>query len=68
MKLLKKTHILGLLSFLTLVLIVNIYSKLTFVQSMFSSIDMTLSTPEMKTGFSKVKEYILTWHADWLNF
>ena len=32
---------------------------------MFSSIDMT---PEIKTGFSNVKEYILTKHADWLNF
>ena len=28
---------------------------------MFSSIDMTPSTPEIKTGFSKVIEYILTW-------
>ena len=27
-----------------------------FVQSMFSSIDMTPSTPEIKTSFSKVKE------------
>ena len=41
---------------------------------MFSSVDMTPifdvtpSTPEIKPGFSKVKEYILTWHADWLNF
>ena len=60
MKLLKKKHILGLFSFLTLVLIVNIYSKLTFVQSMFSSIDMTPSTPEIITGFSTVREYILT--------
>ena len=33
---------------------------------MFSSIDMTQLTPE-KTGFSKVKEYIFTSYADWLN-
>ena len=39
---------------------------------MFSTIDMTPSTPEMrkkiKTGLSKVKERTLTWHADKLNF
>ena len=46
------------MSFWTLVFI-NIIPKLTFVQSMFSSIDMTHPTPEIKTGFSKVKEYIL---------
>ena len=45
MKLLKK-YILGLLSFRTLVLI-KINPKHTFVQSMFSSIDMTPSTPEI---------------------
>ena len=54
-----KTHILGLLSFRTLVSM-NINPKLPFVQSMFSSNDMTPSTPKIKTGFSKVKEYILT--------
>jgi len=31
-----------------------------FVQSMFSSIDMTPSTLEIKTGFEKVKESIIT--------
>ena len=65
MKLLKK-HILGLFSFWALVLI-NINPKLTFVQSMFSSIDMTPSTPEIKTGFSEVKEYILTWYIHFLD-
>ena len=35
---------------------------------MFSSIDIKPSTAEIKTGFSKVKEYILTLYADWLNF
>ena len=44
----KKKHILGL----SLVLI-NINPKLTFDQSI-SSIDMTPSTPAIKTGFSKV--------------
>ena len=34
---------------------------------MFSSIDMSQLTP-VKNGFSKVKEYILTLYADWLNF
>ena len=61
MKLLKK-HILGILSSWTLVLI-NFNPKLTFVQSIFSLIDMTPSTPEMrkiKTGVSKVKVRI--WH------
>ena len=53
-----KKHILGLLLFRTLVLI-NINQKLAFVHSKFSSIDMTKLTPEIKTGFSKVKEYIL---------
>ena len=43
------------MSFWTLVFI-NI---IPIVQSMFSSIDMTHPTPEIKTGFSKVKEYIL---------
>ena len=38
----------------------NINPKLAFIQSMFSSIDMTPSTPEIKTGSSKVKGYILT--------
>ena len=52
-------HILGLLSFLSLVLM-NINPKLTFVQSMFSIIDMTPMTPDIKTSFSKVKENILT--------
>ena len=64
MKLLRN---IGLLSFGTLVLI-NINPKLTFVQSMPSSIDMTPSAPEIKTSFSKVEEYILTVHVDWLNF
>ena len=49
-----KTHILGLLSFRTLVSI-NINPKLTFVQSMFSSNDMTPSTPEQKPVFQKLK-------------
>ena len=34
---------------------------------MFSLINITPSTPDIKTGFSKVKENILTWHAYWLN-
>ena len=54
-----KKHILGLLSLGTLALI-NINPKLTFVQSMFGLIDMTPSKPEIKTGFAKVKAYILT--------
>ena len=29
---------------------------------------MAQLTPGEKTGFSKVKEYILTLYADWLNF
>ena len=57
MKLLKK-------SFRTIVILNvslnNINLKLTFVQSMFSSIDMHTPSPEIKNGFSKVKEYILT--------
>ena len=41
-----------------MLVLININPKLTFVQSMFSSIDMKPSTPEIKTGYSKVKEYI----------
>ena len=54
-----KKHI---LSHLRTLVLINFKSKLTIVHSMFSSIDMTPSTPEMrkKNGFSKVKERTLT--------
>ena len=45
-----------------MLVLININPKLMYVQSMFSSIDMTPSTPEIKTSFSKGKEYILTSH------
>ena len=37
----------------------NIYPKLTFIQSMFSSIDMTQLTPEKKTVFKPLIGRIL---------
>ena len=38
-----------------LLVLIKINSKLTFDQWMFSSINMTPSTPEIKTGFQKLK-------------
>jgi len=37
-----------------MLVLININPKLTFIQSMFSSIDITASTPEIKIGFLKV--------------
>ena len=53
-------HILGLL------VLTNINPKLAFIWSMVQLI--WHNKHQKKNGVSKVKEYILTWYADWLNF